>query len=309
MAELNDLKSFDIQNSDVNLWIFKKSITGKPPTLVLTGHWINLSDNLIQELKNLASQQLDQITETLDYALLAENNESSALKIPLDETHADQIITKAADQVTSKKADKIKKINNSGLYAVKLTFNNKNLYCVKKTDDSWKTKKQARSINTIFKDDSLDLDQTPAFNIAKSFDFFILEDTIFIRNKKSFESLLNYKQAHSDEFNKLSQEPVFLELFTDIAEITTYVGTNSIQLRRASAIHQKRHYADKNFMNNLRQECENFGLKILFDQNNKIRPTQETCPDIFKALLDHRLKSHFSGNIYDVQNTESINQP
>ncbi|MGY2200948.1 hypothetical protein [Pseudomonas gingeri] len=47
----------------------------------------------------------------------------------------------------------------------------------------------------------------------------------------------------------------------------------------------------------------NFGLNIPFQADGKIVPTPESCPDIFKALLDHRLKSHFSEKIYDVQNT------
>ena len=133
-----------------------------------------------------------------------------------------------------------------------------------------------------------------------------MNDSLFIGAKKQFESILNHKAAHENDFVQLLAEPEFQQIFTDTGQVKIYVGTNAIQLRRASAIRQKRNYLDPIFMQNLRAEFAGFGLLINFDQHGKILPSIDSCPDIFKALLDHRLKSHFSGRIYDVQNTESI---
>ena len=115
--------------------------------------------------------------------------------------------------------------------------------------------------------------------------------------------MLSHKAAHQDDFNQLLAQADFQALFTTTDVVSAYVGTNAMQLRRASAIKMKGHYLDARFMGNLRREYANFGLNIPFQADGKIVPTPESCPDIFKALLDHRLKSHFSEKIYDVQNT------
>jgi hypothetical protein len=47
-------------------------------------------------------------------------------------------------------------------------------------------------------------------------------------------------------------------------------------------------------------------LSIQFDAAGRIIPTVETCRDIFQALLDHRLDSRLSQQLYDVQNTEPV---
>lgn len=306
MAEIADLHNFDIQNSQVNLWVFKKSTTGQPPQIKFTGYWVSLSENVINKLKETAALCRLSLTETIEYGLLAQNNEGSALRVPLIETHADKIITESLDQLPAKRVTAMKKMQNASFYAVKFSSAAGNLYCVKKTDDSWKTKKRSGAINTLFKANILEIDDSPTFNLAKTFDFFILNDSLFIGAKKQFESILNHKAAHENDFVQLLAEPEFQQIFTDTGQVKIYVGTNAIQLRRASAIRQKRNYLDPIFMQNLRAEFASFGLLINFDQYGKILPSIDSCPDIFKALLDHRLKSHFSGRIYDVQNTESI---
>jgi hypothetical protein len=79
-----------------------------------------------------------------------------------------------------------------------------------------------------------------------------------------------------------------------------------MQLRRASAIRQKAHYNNDIYIQNIRDNAVEMRLPIDFDANWKIVPTAENCKFIFLALLNHRLFSRFSGEYYDVQNTENI---
>ncbi|EPA1546905.1 Kiwa anti-phage protein KwaB-like domain-containing protein, partial [Escherichia coli] len=99
---------------------------------------------------------------------------------------------------------------------------------MKKTDASWATKKQAGLKSVVFKNNKLKIDRSPRFNIAKDFDFFILEDNIYIKNKKVFESVLSYKTAHINNFNVLMDEPEFSKLFTDAEPLKRYVGNNAM---------------------------------------------------------------------------------
>ena len=103
-----------------------------------------------------------------------------------------------------------------------------------------------------------------------------------------------------------SEDTDFTAMFTDVEPIIEFVGTNKIQLRRAIAIREKGHYKDVAFMQNLREQGVAMNLGIQFDDEGRIMPTPETCRDIFRALLDHRLDSRLSRQLYDVQSTEPV---
>ena len=106
---------------------------------------------------------------------------------------------------------------------------------------------------------------------------------------------------------QLQAEPSFAGAFTNMAPLVAYVGNNKIQLRRLSAIRQKRHFENAAFMAALRANAQQYNLTINFSANNQIEPTPETCADIIIALLDHRLWSGFSQLTYDVPDATQVN--
>ena len=177
---------------------------------------------------------------------------------------------------------------------------------MRKTAASWKTKKTRDVLWAIFSDEHLALNEDPGFEISKDVDFFIFGDDMFISKKGAFESVLSHKAAHQGDFAELHNEEEFATIFSSLAPLQEFVGENKIQLRRASAIRQKGYYKDEKFMQNLRQHHKRFGLNLTFDENGRIIPSLESCREIFQALLDHRLASGFSENIYDVPDATSV---
>jgi hypothetical protein len=246
---------------------------------------------------------MSRIEETEPYSLLAQNNEGSALSIPAIETNAGIPIAVASENSEEKRARNINKLRPSEFYVVKAVVGDDVLYAFRKTDRSWKTKK---SVSLYFSDHSLDIDPSPSMDLSQTIDFFVLEEDVLILNKANFESILMYKQAHADAFDELKNEEQFSSIFVSLDAFDSYVGTNKIQLRRASAIQQKGHYRDDNFMQRLRTRASEFGLSINFDASGRIIPCEMTCRDIFQALLDHRLSSAFSEGIYDVPNATRV---
>ena len=59
-------------------------------------------------------------------------------------------------------------------------------------------------------------------------------------------------------------------------------------------------------MTKLRAEYVGMKLDIQFDAAGLITPTAASCPDIFKALLNHRLDSRLNLQLYDVQSSEKV---
>lgn len=292
---LNVLRNFNVNEATLSMWVFRKRIKATNP--IFTCHWVGISRELTNEIKGFVNKEKIKHTELVEYSLLSQNNESSLLRIGTDETEANKILTLSANQTAELKATDIKHLANCDFYSIKLVHDDIVLHCIKKTDSSWKTKKKHGLRSLAYKNNTLTVDDSPKFDIAKSFDFFILENNIFIKNKGMFESILSYKQAHINNFAELTSEPEFQNIFNDITPLNEYVGTNAMQLRRASAIRQKSYYKNDLFMVSLKSNAARFRLNLQFDENNKIIVTSENCADIFKHYLIIGC-NHTTKNIY-----------
>lgn len=299
------LANFNIDESTVSVWLFKKSVApnGAPR---FTGRRVDTDDALDAALKAALIQARDAVQEVAQYTLLAAAQDGIALRIDALETHADAITAQMAEPLAEKKVKSLKDVQNTKFYVVKLTHGDNAIYAVRSTDSSWQSKKVHGVISVIFKDDQLGLNQEPAFSISRHVDFFIVGDDIVMMNKKSFEIVLSYKQAHAEDFDALQAEPAFAAIFSDIAPLVQFVGENRVHLRRACVIRQKAHYLDADFMKRLRKNFGKCGLNLVFSDDGKLIATAETCADIIRALLDHRLSSLFSQQNYDVPDATAV---
>ena len=189
----------------------------------------------------------------------------------------------------------------------KLVHGDSVLHAVRKADSGWKTKRALSTRSVFFHDQTLGIDDRPHFEISKSIDFFIIGDDILCLHKSYMESILRYKETHKEDFQALQQDPDFASVFADVSPLVAFVGENKIQLRRVSAIRQKGHFRDDVFMARLRERHAQYGFTLQFDAEGRIVASPETCSQIITALLDHRLASGFSENIYDVPSATRIN--
>lgn len=304
MADLAELKGFDIAGADLTVWVYKKSTRDGLPNF--KGRWVGITEALAASLRDAVSQALDAVTETIDYEILAQNNESSVLTLGADETHIALVEGQAAEPTDALKVKTLKQIANVDFYMLRFATDEGVLLAVRKTNATWSTRRTSGTLRVVFQGDELDLDERPTFSLEPYFDFFVFGGDVFVSNKARFESVLAYRAGHAVAFEELVDEPDFSGIFSDVAPITEFVGTNKIQLRRAIAIREKGHFRDAGFMDNLRAHYVAMGLGIVFDDDGRIVPTPETCRHIFQALLDHRLDSRLSMRIYDVQSTEAV---
>lgn len=296
---------FDIEKSNVALWLFKSiHHPGQLPTYV--GRWIETHDALDTKLREAVAAARERVTELQEYSLLAQNNESSALAIDALLTNVGLVIQEAGAEVPARRVKEMPQIQNTVFYVIKLTKSGEHLYAIRKTEGSWQTKRMKDAIYACFSNNQLGLDNKPSFRISKDVDFFVIDDHVLILHKGHFESILAYKQAHLEDFALLQKDQVFKALFSSLDPLVSFVGTNKIHLRRACAIHEKAHYKDVAFMKRLRADHTKYQLNLVFDAHGRLVPTDETCADIIRALLDHRLLSPFSEQIYDVQDAAPV---
>lgn len=304
MPDLARLKGFDLAAADLTVWVFKRSTRDGVP--VFNGKWVEITPELKTALCDSVTGALAAITETIDYDILAQNNESSALTLGADETHIAMVDAQALNPTPGRKIHQLRQIANAAFYMLRFATNDGVLLAVRKTNPTWSTRRSSNIIRVVFDDDQLDIDERPSFSLEPFFDFFVFNGEIYVSNKGRFESVLAYRAGHMEAFQELTVEADFSAIFSDVGPITEFVGENKIQLRRAIAIREKAHYKDAGFMQNLRNHCAAMNLQIAFDGAGRIVPTPETCRDIFQALLDHRLDSRLSNQLYDVQSTEPV---
>ena len=305
MTTLSDLKEFDLQEAEVTVWVFKRPRSQGRRRF--SGRWIDISGDLAERLRETVRANLDGISETMEYDILTQNNEASALTIGADETDIHMIVAQIMDPTPDLKARSLPDLRDSDFYVARFALDGTALLAVRKTDQSWSTRRSGGLIRMVFSDEELDLQENPVFTIQPHFDFFALGEDIFIKNKSHFESLMSYKAGHAEAFQTLTAEVEFAGIFADVAPLTEFVGTNKIHLRRAVAIQQKSHYKDETFMARLREECQAMNFNIAFDDEGRIIATIESGRDIFQALLNHRLESRLTALMYDVPSTEQVN--
>jgi len=303
MAILDELKSFNVADANVSLWVFKgpRGSVDTPP--IYTGRWVEITESVANALKETVINERQRIEEVLEYDLPAQNNEASALSIQKDATHAGILTVAVAAETSPKRVSQQKQLLNSTFYVIKLVHKNSLMYAVRRITGAWKTK---RAFSLFFSDERLDVDERPHFDLEKSIDFFILSDDLVILNKGHFESVLRFKEAHASDFLELQTDPEFANLFVDMAPLIEYVGVNKIHLRRVSALRQYGNYRNPEFMALFRQHSTEYGFTIPFDNDGKMVITPETGPQVLTALLDHRLRSAFSKRIYDVPSATPV---
>ena len=295
-----NLKAIDFKGAVKTLWLFKqpqKAEDGRPK---YKGRWLDIDQSVGEKLSEAASITCSKIDEIKNFSLLGSTNDGMALSIPADETNADLVQAQTSEELPDNKISKVKEILNSKFYVAKFVKDESVILACKKLDSSWSTKKSNSFIPAAFTEATLTLAPQDTFQLPRDFDFFILDGVVIISKKDSFESVLSYKQAHLQDFEDLLKEDEFNSCFSDINPIKSFVGSNKLLLRRACAVREKRHYANASFMQNFRARHKVYKLNVNFDANGKIVPCDVTCRDIFNALLDHRLKSGFSENVYEV---------
>ena len=294
-------KEFDLATGVLSLWVFKKRQAGG-----YTAKSIDVTDELTAELKNIITRTLQVRTEVEDYTLIAQRNEVSCLHVGTDETSFADLKALVDAPAEEHRIEGERAFLNIAGYVIRVRTGGRVLYCVRQVTDAWKTKKARSVINVVLRANRLELVEDRSFTIAKSLDFFVLDNDILIIDKPAFEKLLNYRIEYANSFTALQADPTFLGCFTGMEPLVTHVGTNVMHLRRMAVIQQKANYANPDYMERLRVANGQEGWNIAFHPDGRIMATADTMRVIMQVLLNHRLYSKLSLTTFDVPSSSAV---
>lgn len=302
-ADFQSLKSFDFSNSTPHLWVFKDSNSAAR----FRTFYVQTEGDLNIQLKDFVTAEIERITEHTPYTYISQTNENSCLSIEPTSTDFPQLKVLVDRLESEHRITDSKDLKGAKGYVVKFTSNGTTVYAVKRSTSTWKTSYPKKYINMIFSNGELSGVEDNSFAIEKNFDFYVINNTVFIANKRGFESAMQHRAAYVQAFTQLQQSPAFSGLFSDINPIIEYVGTNSIQLRRMAVIEEKGIYSRPNFIPTLQRVNNTRNWGINFDPiSNTIIPCEITAGVIINVLLDHRLMSEITDNIYDVPDATQV---
>jgi hypothetical protein len=191
-------------------------------------------------------------------------------------------------------------------YLVKFQSGNQTVYAVRKTAPTWKPAVRNKLINAIFVNGELSAVPNESFTFDSYFDFYCLNETIFVASKRAYESTVSDKMVYKRSFDDLTIDTQFLSVFSDVEPLKKYVGQNAIQLRRMTVIQQKALYRIPGFPEKVKAVSHARDWGINFDQNGKIAICENTARIVIQVLLDHRLLSEITETIYDVPDAEAV---
>ncbi|UZM12446.1 DUF4868 domain-containing protein [Pseudomonas kielensis] len=299
----DSFRGFNYVDATVHLWIFKRSTTDRK----FNTAYVQTDDDVNTLLKNVAIHEVNRTTEFAPYSYLAQTNENSCLATPVLATNFSLLKVQVDRPEPECAVESVEELKGAQGYVVKFTHNGHTIYAVKRSTASWKTSYPNKFINMVFSNGELSAAENNSFSIEKNFDFYCSADTLLISAKRAFESLMQYKEAYTQAFQALQANAEFSNLFSDLAPLAEYIGTNSTQLRRMATIEQKSLYSNPGFMVSLQDVNALRGWGVNFDQaNGKIIVCRATAPTILQVLLDHRLMSEVTSNIYDVPDAIQI---
>ncbi|MCM5570498.1 DUF4868 domain-containing protein [Burkholderiaceae bacterium FT117] len=304
---LQSFGAFDVAESRASLWVFKKRpATGKMNPFTAVS--VVMGGALRDQLKALAKSYQASHTLAEEYSLLSQTSEDGFLAVRREETlfpSLQGLIDQPSEECSVKN---VKQLNNAAGYVLRLRHGESVIYCVKKANADWATRKKKGMMNIFFTEAGLDIMDSPSFSISRSFDFFVVGEYVLMTNKPAFESLLNHKDTYEEAYAALKQEAGFSAAIADFTVFDAFIGKNATHLRRIAVIKARGYYKNPDYMTRLREINGLRGWGIQFDDQGRIVATPEKMRDILHVLLDHRLRSELSDNQYDVPSTTPVGQ-
>lgn len=303
--DLQAFGAFDIAQASASLWVFKKRPTAgqmNPFTAVS----VLISDPLRDQLKGVAAGYQASHTAAEEYNLLSQPSEGGFLAVQRERTLFPSLKGLIDQPLEECLVADVKQLNNAAGYVLRLRHGESVIYCVKKANADWATRKKKGMMNIFFTEAGLDIIDNPSFSISRSFDFFVVGESVFMSSKPAFESLLNHKDTYEEAYAELKREPGFSAAIADFAVFDAFIGKNATHLRRMAVIKARGYYQNPDYMTRLREINGLRDWGIQFDDQGRIVATPEKMRDILHVLLDHRLRSELSENQYDVPSTTPV---
>jgi hypothetical protein len=293
------LRKADFKHWHTTLWLVKRRL-GPDKNALYSVLRVDLDKRLQTKLKNAVIARVQGVDYSLEeYDFLTADQDDRLLTVESDETDFAEIQAEVDRGTANKRAEEYEDLLNSWAYVIKVEHDDDALYAVRKINKLTRPVKLKAVDFLIFENKKLtDLDDRKVFTIDTNIDFFAYEGTVFITNKREFESAMNFRAGMERNRDSVLAEIASLKILSDIEVIRKAVGVNMHMLRKVSAIQKSGYYKDTAFVTNLikMNAAEGWGLTV----TNGVIAVDESNVDLLLTLFNNsRLKSPINQEVFD----------
>ncbi|GAN32810.1 MAG: DUF4868 domain-containing protein [Candidatus Brocadia sp. AMX2] len=302
-GKLKKMKSLDLDNASVFLWIIKRKLKDKKADYSVLN--AEIENKLSEKLKKIVKEKFGSCNQLRDYSHLTEDQDDDVLTLNYKETDFPQIFLKIQKGSDNPKVEKTEDLFGTWAYVIEIKHDFQ-LLTFTKVPETWDLKKKKGLMNLIFIENKFkDLEDNSIFRIQRKIDFFCFEDIIFVLDKKKFETGLNFREGMKANRDEVLKDFEAFGIIDDIEKLRERVGENMKYLRKISMIKNNGYYKNEDFITRLIQVNmkEKWGLKI---EANKIIITEDNFNDVLTILNNDRLKSPITEETFDVHVKRSL---
>jgi hypothetical protein len=281
---LKELQEDKWSKSTVSLYVAKRTLKNKVAKYEV--FQVNVDKSLRKKLRTLSIKRLKLANVATEYDFNTADLDNDMLSIETTDTDFQTIL----EQITSDKdpvfIKDFSELVDTWVYVARFELKGEvPLYSVRKVSDVWSTKKVNQLVNALFQGNMLvDLKQEHIFRIDGKIDFFSHDGTIFIADKKNFESALNFRVGMEKNRDEIIEEFKDTNLFVDAEEISKLVGSNLKRLRKLSQVKKAGYYKDKGFLTKLKQVSKDEGWGVKYSADGKLIVDKDDIDIVLKVL-------------------------
>lgn len=296
----SELKQKDWSLSTASLFVAKRILRDKKAKYSV--FQVNVDDGLQSKLKSIASRRLNSANTAIEYDFNTTDLDDNVLGIQAQETDFQVILDAITSDPSPDFITEYDELIGTWVYIARFDIANEEpLYFVRKVNDTWSTKKVFQVANVFFQGNMLvDIEQEHIFRIDGKVDFFSHKNTIFIADKRNFESALNFREGMERNRDQIIEDFKETELFVDADEISRLVGNSLPRLRKLSQVKKAGYYRDPNFLSSLKIVSATEGWGINYSDDGKLIVDEADIDTVLRVLNNDRLKSMINEENFDV---------
>lgn len=283
----------------VSLYIVKRRLVQRQAKYTI--HYVNADDTLRVKLRGIVAGKIEASDQVREYDYVTSDLDGEVLALETNETDLHGIIETLRDNEHIDQITELDQLIGTWFYIIRLDLpDTPALFAVRKVPGSWSTKKVSTLVSMIFRDNMLvDLDQQDIFRLDGIVDFYAYDGFIFVLNKKTFESALNFRVSMEHNRDEFVTELQTLDVFEDTDSLRTLVGNNVRRLRKLSQVKNAGYYRKPDYMQNLKRVSDKRDWGLQYD-DGKLIVNDDNIDSVLKHLNNDVLMSEVNAEYFDV---------
>jgi Domain of unknown function (DUF4868) len=302
---LKKLTSLELTDWVATFWIIRRRMKIKETFYEAVR--VNIDKKLERRLKGYATGQLQGPTwKAIKYSFTNADTDDVILTLAEGDCDFPKVREATGLGFDNPMVKEYQELLSAWAYVLQLSKGKRILYASRKITAATNPKRIISKAASFFENHRLvDVDDKPIFLLDSVFDFYVLDGTVFIANKRGFESAMSFREGIREFGEELLADLSRLQVIKNIALLRKHVGTNYHYLRRLAAIKRAGYYQQATYMARLTQVNTELKWGLTLTEGQIV--VEEDKIDLLLTVLNNdRLRSPINNEIFDASVKKTV---